>query len=222
MQIWRAVIRSTRSRDQCLYRRPDRLSHAVRVDLDANVRVSRIAIPYVQRPWAAATVASGLYAVVFVMRLMIHGTDPITVFYIFPVALLAMTFGSRAGVVAGVIGVLLIVAWGAMDSVAADPLGWLGRVAPIMLLGFLVGGASDQLRAAAQTKQALFAAQLREREAAEINDSIIQGLAAAKWSMEAGEVERGLDALTDTIATTESLVAALLRGQPLPQASDSS
>ena len=110
---------------------------------------------------------------------------------------------------------------GAIDGVAADPLGWLGRVAPIMLLGFLVGGASDQLRAAAQTKQALFTAQLREREAAEINDSIIQGLAAAKWSMEAGEIERGLDALTDTIATTESLVAALLRNQPLPRAPDS-
>jgi hypothetical protein len=191
------------------------------MDLDANVRVSRVAIPYIQRPWAAAIVASGLYAVVFVMRLMIHGTDPITVFYIFPVALLAMTFGSRTGVVAGVFGVLLIIAWGAIESVAADPLGWLARGAPIMLLGFLVGEASDQLRAAAQTQQALFAAQLREREAAEINDSIIQGLAAAKWSIETGEIERGLDALTDTIATTEALVAALLRSQPLPQASDS-
>jgi hypothetical protein len=192
------------------------------VDLNANVRTSRIAIPDIQRPWAAAILAFGLYTVVFAMRLMIHGTDPITVFYIFPVALLAMTFGSRAGVLAGVIGVLLIVAWGAIDNVAADPLGWLGRVAPIMLLGLLVGRASDQLRAAAQTKQALFAAQLREREAAEINDSIIQGLATAKWSMEAGQIERGLDALTDTIATTESLVAALLRNQPLPQRSDPS
>jgi hypothetical protein len=70
-----------------------------------------------------------------------------------------------------------------------------------------------------QTRQALFAAQLREREAAEINDSVIQGLVAAKWSIEAGQIERGLDALTDTIATTESLVAALLRNQPLPQGS---
>jgi hypothetical protein len=192
------------------------------VDLNANVRTSRIAIPDIQRPWAAAILAFGLYTVVFAMRLMIHGTDPITVFYIFPVALLAITYGSRAGVLAGVIGVLLIVAWGAIDNVAADPLGWLGRVAPIMLLGLLVGRASDQLRAAAQTKQALFAAQLREREAAEINDSIIQGLATAKWSMEAGQIERGLDALTDTIATTESLVAALLRNQPLPQRSDPS
>ena len=165
--------------------------------------------------------AFGLYTVVFVMRLTIHGTDPITVFYIFPVALLAMTYGSRCGVAAGMIGVVLIVAWGAIDSVAADPLGWLGRVAPIMLLGFLVGRASDQLRAAAQTKQALFAAQLRAREAAEINDSIIQGLAAAKWSMESGEIDRGLELLTDTIATTESLVAELLRDQPLPRRSDS-
>ncbi|HEY5170204.1 MAG TPA: hypothetical protein VIK54_00600 [Acidimicrobiia bacterium] len=191
------------------------------MDLEANVRTSRIAIPYIQRPCAAVIVAFGLYTVVFVMRLTIHGTDPITVFYIFPVALLAMTYGSRCGVAAGMIGVVLIVAWGAIDSVAADPLGWLGRVAPIMLLGFLVGRASDQLRAAAQTKQALFAAQLRAREAAEINDSIIQGLAAAKWSMESGEIDRGLELLTDTIATTESLVVGLLRDQPLPRRSDS-
>jgi hypothetical protein len=191
------------------------------VDFDANVRTSRIAILYFQRPWAAVIVAFWLYTVVFAMRLTIHGTDPITVFYVFPVALLAMTYGSRAGVVGGVIGVLLIVAWGAIDSVAADPLGWLGRVAPIMLLGFLVGRASDQLGTAAQTKQALFAAQLRAREAAEINDSIIQGLATAKWSMEAGQIDRGLELLTDTIATTESLVAELLRDQPLPRSSDS-
>jgi pimeloyl-ACP methyl ester carboxylesterase len=127
---------------------------------------------------------------------------------------------ARAGVAAGIVAVFLIVAWGAIDGVAANPVGWIGRVAPIMLLGFLVGRATDRLRAAAQTRQALFAAQLREREAAEINDSVIQGLAAAKWSIEAGQIERGLDALTDTIATTESLVAALLRNQPLPQGSD--
>jgi hypothetical protein len=190
------------------------------MDLNANFRASRVGVPYTQRPGAAAIVALGLYAGVFTMRLMIHGTDPITVFYIFPVALLAMTLGSRAGVAAGIVGVLLIVAWGAIDGVAANPLGWIGRVAPIMLLGFLVGRATDRLRAAAQTRQALFAAQLREREAAEINDSIIQDLVAVKWSIEAGQIEPGLDALTDTIATTESLVAALLRNQPLPQGSD--
>jgi hypothetical protein len=189
------------------------------MDLNGNFRASRVGVPYTQRPGVATIVALGLYAGVFTMRLMIHGTDPITVFYIFPVALLAMTFGSRAGVAAGIVAVLLIVAWGAIDGVAANPVGWIGRVAPIMLLGFLVGRATDRLRAAAQTRQALFAAQLREREAAEINDSVIQGLVAAKWSIEAGQIERGLDALTDTIATTESLVAALLRNQPLPQGS---
>jgi hypothetical protein len=191
------------------------------VDFSPNDRTSRLSIPYVPRPSTAAIVALGLYAVVFAMRLTIRGTDPITVFYIFPVALLAMAFGSRVGVAAGVIGVLLIVAWVAIDGVSASPLGWLGRVAPIILLGFLVGRATDQLRAAAQTEQALFAAQLREREAAEISDSIIQGLAAAKWSMEAGEIERGFGLLTDTIATTESLVVGLLRDQPLPRRSDS-
>jgi len=190
------------------------------VHLNSEVRTSRRSIPYIQRPSVAALVAFGLYAAVFAMRLTIHGTDPITVFYIFPVALLAMTFGLRCGVVAGVIGVLLIVAWVAIDGVSTNPLGWLGRVAPIMLLGILVGRATDRLRAAAQTEQALYAAQLREREAAEINDSIIQGLVAAKWSIEVGETERGLKGLTDTIATTQALVAELLSYQPLRRQSN--
>jgi energy-coupling factor transporter transmembrane protein EcfT len=160
--------------------------------------------------------ATGLFGAIFAARLTIHGTDPITVFLIFPVALLAMAFGLRAGLIAGLIGVVLTVAWVALQGISLSALGWVVRVLPIVLLGVLVGWTTDRERAAEQTERALFEARLREREAAEINDSIVQRLAVAKWTMEAGHTDEGLTMLADTIATSESLVVALLRHEPLP------
>jgi hypothetical protein len=160
--------------------------------------------------------AIGLFALVFAARLTVQSSEPITVFFIFPVALLAMAFGLRAGLVAGLVGVVLTVAWVALQDVSLSPLGWLGRILPILLLGILVGWTTDRERGAAQTRQALFEARIREREAAEINDSIVQHLAVVKWTMESGHTEEGLTMLADTIASSESLVAALLRHEPLP------
>jgi hypothetical protein len=51
---------------------------------------------------------------------------------------------------------------------------------------------------------------LLQREAAEINDSIFQGLAATKWMLEAGEVERGLTTLEQTMVTAQQLVSRML------------
>ncbi len=175
-----------------------------------------LAIPFARRRRAAVMLAIGLFAGIFAARLTIHGTEPITVFLIFPVALLAMAFGLRAGIVAGLIGVVLTFAWVALQGVSLSTLGWAGRIVPTLLLGVLVGWTTDREHLATQTQEALFEARLREREAAEINDSIVQHLAAAKWTMEAGETEKGLTMLADTIATSESLVAALLRREPLP------
>jgi energy-coupling factor transporter transmembrane protein EcfT len=160
--------------------------------------------------------AIGLFAIVFAARLTIHGTDPITVFLIFPIALLAMAFGLRAGLLAGLAGVLLTFAWVALAGISLSAFGWAGRIVPLVLLGVLVGWTTDRERAAAQTEKALFEARLREREAAEINDSIVQHLAVTKWTIETGHTDEGLTMLADTIATSESLVAALLRHEPLP------
>jgi hypothetical protein len=77
-------------------------------------------------------------------------------------------------------------------------------------LGALVGDASDRQRRVAEVERQLLVAELRAREAAEINDSIIQNLAAAKWSVESGNCARGLEVLTDTILTAEALVDGLL------------
>jgi hypothetical protein len=162
--------------------------------------------------------AIGLFALVFVARLAIHGTEPITIFLVFPVALLATAFGLRAGVAAGIIALLSTVAWVELEGVSLSAVGWLGRVVPMLLLGVLIGWTTDREKAAERTKQALFEAHFRERQAAEINDSIVQNLAVAKWMMEAGQEDRGLAMLADTISTSERLVAAMLGHQPLPRA----
>ncbi len=51
----------------------------------------------------------------------------------------------------------------------------------------------------------------RQREAFEINDSIVQGLAATKWSLELGSTETALATTTETLDLAQNLVTALLR-----------
>jgi hypothetical protein len=179
-----------------------------------------LAIPFARHEGAAVWLAVALFVLVFAVRLAAHGAEPVEVFLIFPVALLAMAFGVRVGLLAGLVGAALTVAGVALQGSAPSTLGWLGRVVPILLLGVLVGWTRDRETSAARTRQALFEAQLREREAAEINDSIVQHLAVAKWMMETGRTEPGLELLTETISASESLVAALLGRQPLPRAQD--
>jgi hypothetical protein len=45
----------------------------------------------------------------------------------------------------------------------------------------------------------------------EINDSLVQGMAAAKWSLEAGRVDNGLAALEETLDQGQRLVSQLIR-----------
>jgi hypothetical protein len=147
---------------------------------------------------------------------MVEGADDaVSIFYVLPIALLGFAFGRRGGLIAGCVGLSLYSLW----SIGADPsssvLGWASRAAPMLLLGVLVGGAADRQRAFAESQRQLLTARLRARDAAEINDSIVQGLAVAKWSLEAGAYDRGLDVLTDTIETAEALVADLLGDRPV-------
>lgn len=60
-------------------------------------------------------------------------------------------------------------------------------------------------------RRELEAAALLHREAIEVNDSLVQGMAAAKWSLEAGSVDAGLRVLDDTIARGHDLVSGLIR-----------
>jgi hypothetical protein len=49
-----------------------------------------------------------------------------------------------------------------------------------------------------------------QRDAAEVNDSVVQGLAATRWLLESGRVEPALEALDETAANAQGLVSRIL------------
>jgi hypothetical protein len=165
-----------------------------------------------QRPVIALIVAGVLFVAVLALRLRTgDAADAYSLLYVFPVALVAVTFGVRAGAAAGVLAVALMGVWVWVDEVTLSTTGWASRVLPMLLLGVLLGDAADRVRRAEADRSRLAAAALLHREAIEINDSLIQGMAAARWSLEAGRVDAGLGTLDDTIAQAQELVSELIR-----------
>jgi hypothetical protein len=176
-------------------------------------------------PWyrtsapAALRMASGLFVVVTVAHIIANGTgEAVDILYALPVALLAMSFGLRGGLIGAAIGFSLFAVVELVDGVGdIDATGWISRVAGLFLLGALLGRATDQietgrLRAitAAAERQRLEERARRQAEGLEISDSILQHLAVAKWMIEAGDNERAIEVLTLTMVTGERMVAELL------------
>lgn len=179
-----------------------------------SVRLTRPAGPdpwFARRPAAAVAVSAVLYAVVLALRFAVdYAGDSVSLLYVLPIALLAVTFGLRAGLAAGVLGILLVVVWVLVENVQLTAWGWLTRAVPMLLLGVLVGDAMDRLRASERERRRLAALAQRHRDAVEIQDSVVQHLAAAKWALETGRSDRGLEILTGTLDSTQRLVSDLL------------
>lgn len=170
-------------------------------------------VPWFHRwPGLSVAVAVVLYVGIFILR-MTTGTpaEATTLFFVLPIALLAVTFGLIAGLVGGVVAVGLLVVWTVTEHVDLTVLGWTTRALPLLLLGVLVGRAADRLRASEAARAQLYAAAHWHRQAVEINDSIVQGLSAAKWSLEAGKTERALETVTSTLDSAQTMVSQLLR-----------
>jgi hypothetical protein len=55
---------------------------------------------------------------------------------------------------------------------------------------------------------------IRVAAAVEINDTLVQRAAMAKWALEAGDVERALAILEETVDVGQRLVTALINGGP--------
>jgi hypothetical protein len=166
---------------------------------------------FLTRPRLAAAIAAGMFIAVFVLRLVVK--DPqegVCLFYVLPIALVAFAFGRLAGALAGLLGISLFAGWVAFEGLSFGVIGWLSRAVPMLLLGLLVGGAAEQQRRAAAAERALLVAQLRARRAAELTDSVIQGLSAAKWAAESGNHVRTLDVLSETVESAQPIVSDLL------------
>ncbi len=173
--------------------------------------------PY--RPWfrgqpgLTAIVSAGLFVIVTAVRLAM-GDDAaagVSMLYTLPVSLVALTWGRLAGVGAAVLAVTLVGVWVLVADVDLSWVGWLSRAAPLVLFGFLLGDATQRLGRAEHERVRAEAREQRHRQGVEINDSLIQGMAAAKWSLESGNVSAGLRILDDTIRRGQSLVSVLIR-----------
>jgi glucose-6-phosphate-specific signal transduction histidine kinase len=169
--------------------------------------------PWFRRsPQASVAVAAALYAGVFTLRMTTgEASDTTSMFYALPIALLALTFGLGTGVVAGLAGTALVGVWAVVSHVALSPVGWATRVVPLILLGVLLGQAADRLRKSQAELARLDKASHWHRQAAEINDSIVQGLAVAKWSLERGDLDAALRVVSDTLDHAHAMVSQLLR-----------
>ena len=169
-----------------------------------------------QRPRVALAVAVALFAAVLAVRLLVGApTQALSMLYVLPVALMAVVFGTRGGVLAGLLAIGLTVVWVLVEGVSLGASGWFSRALPLLLLGFLLGHATDRVRRAEAEQQRLARAALLHREAIEINDSLIQGMAAAKWSLEAGCYDAGLHTLEVTITSAQAHVSSLIRDAEL-------
>ena len=163
-------------------------------------------------PWYEQDLRRTLAVVVVLFVAVVAVRLPVLA--VFPVSLMALTWGLRGGLAGSAAAALATVV------VDTDVLRWAATLSAVMLLGVLFGEAQDRSRAS-------MAARLRERAeleqlqlrlarataAAEISDSVIQGMVAAKWLVEAGNVADGTEVLADTIEQAEVLVSSLVGRQ---------
>ncbi len=127
-------------------------------------------------PPASATKRAGivavavlLFAAAFAARVAINDPDALLAnFYIIPIAVLAIEFGTRAGLLAAAVAFALVPAWSVIDNVNVHPLGYVARGAAFVITGVVVGRFSERLRndmavrQDAQRDLALYADQLEE------------------------------------------------------------
>ena len=112
-----------------------------------------------------------------------------------PIAVLAIEFGTRAGLIAAAVAFALVPAWSVINSVHVDALGYVSRGAAFLVTGVVVGGFSDRLRKDiaerqdAQRDLALYADQLEGSN---------RGLARSVGRLEAfAEIARAVGGETD-------------------------
>jgi hypothetical protein len=174
-----------------------------------------------RRPRLAVALALLLFAGIFALRLGVGDSrDGISMLFVFPIALLAMTGGILPGTLGGVAAVALVVTWTALSGTHLSAIGWASRILPLLLVGGLIGDACDRRRRAEVESRRLESSVRLHRDAIEINDGLVQGMAAAKWALEAGRTATGIDILEDTLARGHQLVSALLRDADMSIAGD--
>jgi len=164
---------------------------------------------FVERPRLTTTTAAAVC--LFATAMLLAGgdtADAAPLLFCLPIALLATTFGLRGGLVGAASAGVLVTVWALTLTPGMTPLGWIARIAPLLLLGLLLGDAMDRLRRAEATR-------IRHREAVQLNDTIVQSLSAAKWALEGSDLAAGLAIVDETLIQSNRLVSDLIRGAQL-------
>lgn len=164
-------------------------------------------------PGATLFSAVVLFVVITAVRVALgnDATVGVTMLYLLPVSLVALAWGRWAGLTCGAVAITMLGLWVLVAEVDLSALGWASRAVPLLLTGYLLGDASDRLRRAEEERLQRDAQDLLRRQAVEINDTLVQGMAAAKWILEAGRLDEGIKALDDTLLTGQELVSELIR-----------
>jgi signal transduction histidine kinase len=94
-----------------------------------------------------AGAAAVLYVLTFLARLAIHDPDALIAnFYVVPIALLAIEFGTRAGIGGAALGFALVPAWSVINAIHVGALGYVSRGGVMLGTGVVVGHFSERLR----------------------------------------------------------------------------
>jgi signal transduction histidine kinase len=100
-----------------------------------------------RRPPVVLAAATVLFAVAFAARLAVNDPNALIAnFYTVPIAIIAIEFGLRAGLLSAAVAFVLVILWGAIEAVHIGTLGYVSRGSAFLLTGALVGRFSEQMR----------------------------------------------------------------------------
>jgi hypothetical protein len=122
-------------------------------------------------------VAAVLFAIVTVV--LFAASDPVqagAVFYVLPVALVAISDGRPGGLTAAVAATIGVIVWVAADDIGLNLMGWLSRLGSFFTVGWIVGHYAD-LASRLERKR------VEERYATELHDEVLQELVVARYSL---------------------------------------
>lgn len=154
-------------------------------------------------------IAVVLFAAITVLRWYLErsGQDA-SLLYVIPISLVALVSGRQGGMRAAGAGILLFSLFAAVHGKGdLDLTGWVGPMLAMLLVGAVLGDVCDRAREKAESaeilaerRQLLEELCARQQGAIEASDAMVQGVAAARWLIDAGEMEKALDTLTATVA----------------------
>ncbi|MCW2992069.1 MAG: hypothetical protein JWM73_2663 [Solirubrobacterales bacterium] len=149
------------------------------------------------------TVAAVLFGLVFALLFAV--SDPAqagAVLFVVPVALLALSDGTRGGAIGAAVGTVLVAIWVFADDVHLNVLGWGSRILSLLLIGLLVGRYEDLARSHERQR-------LDERYAGELHDRVVQSLVLASYQLR-DEHSEASAAVAEALAGAKEIISERL------------